>query len=257
MHLKTWDLGILISSYCSTYRVADPFSSLDAFSSSSIAGLGFYPIDDCEYLFLYLPVSGIASQDTALSGSLQQNLAGICNSFCIWWLIMWWIPRWASLWTVHPFVSALNFVSVTPSMGILFPIVRRNEVSTRRSSFLIFLCFANCILGILSLWANIYLSLSAYQVTSDTLNVTDCCEPPFRCWEVNMGLFFSFYWLLMSFTSCTLVLLISLSPHICPLPLQPTHQNKTYTYTHTHIHTHTHTHTTTTTTIITEIKHRQ
>jgi hypothetical protein len=31
---------------------------------------------------------------------------------------------------------------------------------------LIFLCFANCILGILSFWANIHLSVSAYQVTS-------------------------------------------------------------------------------------------
>ena len=80
---------------------------------------------------------------------------------------MGWIPGWGSLWMVHPFILAPNFVSVTPSMGILFPILRRNEVSTRWSSFfLIFLCFANCILGILSFWANIHLSVSAYQVTS-------------------------------------------------------------------------------------------
>jgi uncharacterized membrane protein len=44
-------------------------------------------------------------------------------------------------------------------MGILFPILRRNEVSMRWSSFLIFLCFANCILGILSFWANVHLSV--------------------------------------------------------------------------------------------------
>ena len=31
---------------------------------------------------------------------------------------------------VHPSVSALNFVSVTPPMGILFPILRRNKVHT-------------------------------------------------------------------------------------------------------------------------------
>jgi hypothetical protein len=31
---------------------------------------------------------------------------------------------------VHPFVTTPNFVSVTPSMGVLFPILRRNEVST-------------------------------------------------------------------------------------------------------------------------------
>jgi hypothetical protein len=82
-------------------------------------------------------------------------------------LIMGWIPGWGSLWTIHPFVLAPNFVSVTPSMGILFSILRRNEVSTCWSSlFLIFLCFANCILGILSFWANIHLPVSAYQVTS-------------------------------------------------------------------------------------------
>jgi hypothetical protein len=31
---------------------------------------------------------------------------------------------------VHPFDSAPNFVSVTPSMGVLFPILRRGKVST-------------------------------------------------------------------------------------------------------------------------------
>jgi hypothetical protein len=51
-------------------------------------------------------------------------------------------------------------------MGIFFPILRRNEVSTRWSFFLIFLCFANCILGIVSFWDNIHLSVSAYLVTS-------------------------------------------------------------------------------------------
>jgi hypothetical protein len=36
-------------------------------------------------------------------------------------------------------------------MGILFPILRRNEVSTLWSSFFLsFMCFANCIFGILS-----------------------------------------------------------------------------------------------------------
>ena len=168
MQLETRALGVLVSSYCcSTYRVADPFSSLGTFSSSSIGGPVFHPIDDCEHPLLYLPGTGIASQETAISGSFQQNLAGICNSVCVWWLIMGWIPGWGSLWMVHPFVSAPNFVSVTPSMGILFPILRRNEVSTLWSSFFLsFMCFANCILGILSFWANIHLSVSAYQVTS-------------------------------------------------------------------------------------------
>jgi hypothetical protein len=48
---------------------------------------------------------------------------------------------------VHPFVSAPNFVSVTPSMAVLFPILRRGKVSTLWSSFsLSFMCFVNCIL---------------------------------------------------------------------------------------------------------------
>jgi hypothetical protein len=58
---------------------------------------------------------------------------------------MGWIPRWGSLWMVP------NFVSVTLSMGVLFPILRRVKVSTLWSSFFLsFKCFANCIMGILS-----------------------------------------------------------------------------------------------------------
>jgi hypothetical protein len=55
---------------------------------------------------------------------------------------MGWTPRWGSLWMAHPFVSAPNFVSVTPSMGVLFPILRRGELSTLWSSFFLsFMCF--------------------------------------------------------------------------------------------------------------------
>jgi hypothetical protein len=144
MQLGTRALGVLVSSYCcSTFRVADPFSSLGAFSSSSIGGPVFHPIDDYEHPLVYLLGTGIASHKTAISVSFQQNLSGICNSVWDWWLIMGWIPGWGSLWMVHPFVSAPNFFSVTPSMGILFPILRRNEVSTLWSSFLISLCFVN------------------------------------------------------------------------------------------------------------------
>ena len=127
--------GVLVSSYCvSIYRVADPFSSLGTFSCSSIEGPVFHPIDDCEHPLLYLPCTGLASQETALSGSFQQNQ-----------LIMRWISGWGSLWMVHPFVSAPNFVSVTPSMGIVFPILRRSEVVILWLFFLSFMCFANCI----------------------------------------------------------------------------------------------------------------
>jgi hypothetical protein len=51
------------------------------------------------------------------------------------------IPKWGSLWMDDPSVSALNFVSVTPSVGILYPLLRR----------------------ILSFWANIHLLVSAYH----------------------------------------------------------------------------------------------
>jgi hypothetical protein len=75
MQLKTQLWGILVSSYrCSSYRVADPFSSLGTFSSSFIGGPVFHPIDDCEHPFLHLPGTGIDSHETAKSESCQQNL---------------------------------------------------------------------------------------------------------------------------------------------------------------------------------------
>jgi hypothetical protein len=55
-----------------------------------------------------------------------------------------WNPKWGSLWMVVPPVSGLNIVSVTPSMDIFFALLRR----------------------ILSFWANIHLSVSAYLVCS-------------------------------------------------------------------------------------------
>jgi hypothetical protein len=45
------------------------------------------------HLPLYLSGSGRASQETALSGSLQQALPGIYNTVQVWWLYMGWIPR--------------------------------------------------------------------------------------------------------------------------------------------------------------------
>jgi hypothetical protein len=98
IQLETQALGALVSSYCcSTYRIAGPFSSLGTFSSSSTGDPVFHPIDDCEHPLVYLPGTGIASQETAISGSFQQNLAGICYSVWVWWLIMGWIPGLGSL----------------------------------------------------------------------------------------------------------------------------------------------------------------
>jgi hypothetical protein len=59
----------------------------------------------CEHLPLYLLGSGRFSQETALSGSYQQALLGICNSAWLWCLYMGWIPRWSSLWMAFPSVS--------------------------------------------------------------------------------------------------------------------------------------------------------
>ena len=82
--LETQAQRVLVSSYCcSSSRVTDPFSSLGTFSSSSIGGPVFHPIDDSEHPLLYLPCTGIASQESAMSGSCQQNLAGICNCVCV------------------------------------------------------------------------------------------------------------------------------------------------------------------------------
>jgi hypothetical protein len=101
-----------------------PFSSLGTFSSSFIGDLVLCPIDDCEHPLLYLPSTGRAPQETAISGSCQQALVGICHSVWVWRLFMGWIPKWGSLWMVVPSVSTQNFVSVTPSMGILSPLLR-------------------------------------------------------------------------------------------------------------------------------------
>jgi hypothetical protein len=89
--------GVLVSSYCcSTYRVGDPFSSLGAFSSSSIGGPVNHPIADCEHPLKCLLDPSIISQETAISGSFQQNLASVCNGVSIWKLIMGWIPGYSS-----------------------------------------------------------------------------------------------------------------------------------------------------------------
>jgi hypothetical protein len=130
------------SSYCcSTYRVADPFSSLGTFSSSSIGGPVIHPLANCEHPLMCLLGPSIVSQETALSGSFQQNLASVCNGVSDWKLIMGWIPGYGS-----PFISAPNCLC-NAFHGVLFPILRRGKVSTLWSSFFLsFMWLANCIL---------------------------------------------------------------------------------------------------------------
>ena len=142
---------------------------MGTFSSSSIGSPVIHPLADCEHPLLCLLGPGIVSQETAISGSFQQNLASVCNGVSVWMLIMGWIPGYGSLYMVHPFISAPNFGSVTPSMGVLFPNLRRGIVSTLQSSFFLsFMCLANCILylGYPRFGANIHLSVSTYCVSS-------------------------------------------------------------------------------------------
>jgi hypothetical protein len=94
----TSSVGVLVSSYCcSTYRVADPPSSLGSSSSSSTGGPVVHPIIDGEHLLLCLLGPSLVSQETTISGSFQQTLASVCNGVIVWRLIMGWIPRYGSL----------------------------------------------------------------------------------------------------------------------------------------------------------------
>jgi hypothetical protein len=85
---------------------------LGAFSSSSIGGSVVHSIADCEHPLLCLLGPGIVSQETAISGSFQQNLASVCNGVSVWKLIMGWISGYGNHKMVHPFVTLPNFVSV-------------------------------------------------------------------------------------------------------------------------------------------------
>jgi hypothetical protein len=55
-----------------------------------------HSIAECEHPLLCLLDPGIASQETAISGSFQQNLASVCNGVSIWKLIMGWISGYGN-----------------------------------------------------------------------------------------------------------------------------------------------------------------
>jgi hypothetical protein len=46
----------------------------------SLWDLVLHPMDDCEHPLVYLPGTGKGPQVTAISGSCQQALVGICHS---------------------------------------------------------------------------------------------------------------------------------------------------------------------------------
>jgi hypothetical protein len=55
-----------------------------------------HPIADCEHPLLCLLGPGIFSQETATSGSFQENLASVCNGVSVWMLIRGsgWVGEW-------------------------------------------------------------------------------------------------------------------------------------------------------------------
>jgi hypothetical protein len=80
-------LAALVASYfCSSYGIANPFMSLGPFSSSFIEDPVLSPMVGWNHPPLYLSGTGKAPQETAISGSCQQALVNIQNSFCIWYM---------------------------------------------------------------------------------------------------------------------------------------------------------------------------
>jgi hypothetical protein len=70
----------------------------------------FHPIDDYEHSLLCLPGTVIASQERTVSGSCQQNLAGICNSVWVW-VVVYGMDPWVGQSLNGPsFCLNLNFV---------------------------------------------------------------------------------------------------------------------------------------------------
>jgi hypothetical protein len=154
-------------------------------------------MDGCEHSLLYLPGTGRASLETAISGSCQQALIGIRNSVWVWWLFMGWIPRWVSLLMVIPSVSASHFVSVTPSMGVLFsPSKKDRSIHT-----LVFLLELHMFFKLyLSFWANIHLLVECISCMFFCDWVTSLRTTPFTIVTNNIKylgeLFSSQYWFL-------------------------------------------------------------
>jgi len=104
----------------------------------------------------------------ALAESLRRQLyqvpVSICNIVWVWCMYMEWIPRWHSLWMSFSLVSFPHFVSTFLPVSIFVP-PSRNEASTLWSPFFLSSTWSvDCILGIPSFWANIHLSMTAYNV---------------------------------------------------------------------------------------------
>ena len=157
-------MGVLVGSYCcSSYGAANPFSSLGVYPSSSISDHVLCPMDGCEHPPLHWQSLSEDSYIRLLSASTCWH-----PQYCLGLVVVYGMdPQVGQSLNGRSFISALYFFSVTPSMGILYQLLRRIKVSTRWSPFFLnFTCFVNYILSILTFWAYIHLSLSAYHVCS-------------------------------------------------------------------------------------------
>ena len=63
----------------------------------SLGGSVIDPIADCEHPLLRLLETGIASKETAISGSFQQNYSSVCNGVSVRRPIIGWIPWYGIL----------------------------------------------------------------------------------------------------------------------------------------------------------------
>jgi hypothetical protein len=137
------------------------------FSGSFMGDLVLHPIDDCEHPLLYLPATGRASQETAISCTCQQALVGISLVTGFGSGLWDGSPSGAVVLNSHSFGLCSKLCLYNSFYGYFVHILRRNKVSTLWSSFFLsFMWFVNCILGIQSFWDNIHLSVSAYHVCS-------------------------------------------------------------------------------------------
>jgi hypothetical protein len=110
---------VLVSSYCcSTNKVADPLPPWVLSLAPPLGGPVFHPVDDYEDPLLYLPGTGIASQETAISGSFQQILLAYAtvSGFGGWlWdgsLLYWSVSNWEAIlkmkWVMFDWIGLPN-----------------------------------------------------------------------------------------------------------------------------------------------------
>jgi hypothetical protein len=91
---------------------------------------------------------------------------------------------------VRPFVSAPNFVSVTPSMGVLFTILRRGKVPTLWSSFFLSLepFLRDCFIEEVLLFSQIYSSENPQSINMLGRNYLELKQVQCKAFSANLFL---------------------------------------------------------------------